>query len=62
MAKNQFDEGTAQTKWAYFRFACWAIVDITTQQKRVARHTSLGRQNLKHPITGRLTHVFFFYN
>ena len=61
MAKNQFDEGTAQTKWAYFRFAIVGpLLTSPPSKKELSKALqALADKTWEHPITGRPTRFSF---
>ena len=54
MANNQFDEGTAQTKWAYFRFAIVGPLLTSPPNKKELTKAlqALADKTWEHPITG----------
>ena len=64
MAKNQFDEGTAQTKWAYFRFAIVGpLLTSPPSKKELSKALqALADKNLGTSYYWTAYTFFFFYN
>ena len=61
MARNQFDEGTVQTKWAYFRFAIIGpLLTSPPNKKELGKALqALADKTWEHPITGKPVHFAF---
>jgi len=61
MARNQFDEGTVQTKWAYFRFAIIGpLLTSPPNKKELGKALqALAQKSWEHPITGKPVHFAF---